>query len=95
MFAMQKGVFEARYANSGDPDHPASSDPCFISIYFMHVTKTRLYNIDPLQPYFYIVKLVFTGVHIIFLILLKTIDCGYPLEPPRRGGSNAHPQTML
>ena len=30
--------------------------------------KTRLYNFDPLKPHFYIVKLEFTGVYIIFLI---------------------------
>ena len=30
------------------------------------ITKTRLYNFDPLKPHFYIVKLVFTGVCIIF-----------------------------
>ena len=27
-----------------------------------NITKTRLYNFDPLQPHFYIVKLGFTGV---------------------------------
>ena len=27
--------------------------------------------------------------------MLKSIDCGYPLEPPRRGGSNECPQSML
>ena len=32
------------------------------------ITKTRLYNVDPLKPHFYIVKLGFTGVYIIFLI---------------------------
>ena len=25
----------------------------------------------------------------------KNIDCGYSLEPPRRGGSNEYPQSML
>ena len=49
----------------------------------MHITKTCLYNFDPLKPHFYIIKLGFTGVYIIFLFLLKNIDCGYPLEPPR------------
>ena len=29
------------------------------------ITKTRLYNFDPLKPHFYIVKLGFTGVYII------------------------------
>ena len=33
-----------------------------------HITKTYLYNFDPLKPHFYIVKLGFTGVYIIFLI---------------------------
>ena len=32
------------------------------------ITKTRLYNIDPRKPHFYIVKLGFTRVYIIFLI---------------------------
>ena len=34
-----------------------------------NITKTRLYNFDPLKPQFYIVKLGFTGAYIIFLIL--------------------------
>ena len=46
--------------------------------------KTCLYNIDPLKPHFYIVKLGFTGVYIIFLISAQNIDCGYSLEPPLR-----------
>ena len=33
-----------------------------------HITKTYLYNFYPLKPHFYIVKLGFTGVYIIFLI---------------------------
>ena len=32
------------------------------------IQKTSLYNFDPLKPHFYIVKLGFTGVYIIFLI---------------------------
>ena len=35
------------------------------------ITKTCLYNIDPLKPHFYMVKLGFTGVYIIFLISAK------------------------
>ena len=54
------------------------------------ITKTCLYNFDPLKPHFYIVKLGFTGVYVIFLISSKNIDCGYSLEPPRRGGSNEY-----
>ena len=59
------------------------------------ITKTCLYNFDPLIPHFYIVKLGFTGVYIIFLISALNIDCGYSLEPPRRGGSNEYPQSMF
>ena len=54
-----------------------------------NITKTYLYNFDPLKPHFYIVKLGFTGVYIIFLISAQNIDYGYLLEPPCRGGSNA------
>ena len=59
------------------------------------ITKTYLYNFDPLKPHFYIVKLGFTGVYIIFLISAQNIDCGCSLEPPRRGGSNEYPQSMF
>ena len=75
------------------------------------VTKTCLYNVDPLKPHFYIVKLGFTGIYIIFLISAQNIDCGYSLEPPRRcgskeytiyveavprrGGSKEYPQSMF
>ena len=47
-------------------------DECFCA----DITKTCLYNFDPLKPNFYIVKLGFTGAYIIFLFLLKNIDCG-------------------
>ena len=52
-----------------------------------NITKTCLCNFDPLKPNFYIIKLGFTGVCIIFF--------GYSLEPPRRGGSNEYPQSMF
>ena len=61
----------------------------------LHITKTCLYNSDPLKPHFYIVKLGFTGVYIIFLLLLKNIDCGYSLELPHRGGSSEYPQSVF
>ena len=44
---------------------------CFI-FYFLenriYITKTCLYNFDPCIPHFYIIKLGFTGVYIIFLV---------------------------
>ena len=67
----------------------------FDEVLLYDITKTRLYNVDPLKPHFYIVKLEFTGVYIIFLIPVQNIDCGYSLEPPRRGGSNEYPQSMF
>ena len=38
-----------------------------------------------------------TGVQINFPISAKkkNIDCGYSLEPPRKGGSNKYPQSMF
>ena len=35
------------------------------------------------------------NVLIFFLILAPDKDCGYTLEPPRRGGSNGYPQCMF
>ena len=31
----------------------------------------------------------------IFLIFAQNIDCGYSLEPHRRGGSNEYPQSIF
>ena len=63
-------------ANSVDPDQtPHSVCQCpfneMSGIHvngLMYITKTCLYNFDPLKPHFYIVNLGFTGVYIIFLI---------------------------
>ena len=52
------------------------------------ITKTYLYNFDPLKPHFYIVKLEFTGVYIIFLISAQIHRFGYSLEPPRTSTHN-------
>ena len=30
-----------------------------------------------------------------FHISAQNIDCGYSIEPPRRGGSNEYPQSMF
>ena len=39
----------------------------FCTSQLLHITKTCLYNFDPLKPHFYVVTLGFTGVCIIFL----------------------------
>ena len=49
----------------------------------MHHENMPIY-VDLLKPHFYILKLGFTGVYIIVL-MLKNIDCGFSLEPPRQG----------
>ena len=58
------------------------------------ITKTCLHNFDPLKPHFYIVKLGLKGLVIIYLFLLKNMDCVYLLELPR-GGSTNYPQSMF
>ena len=58
------------------------------------ITKC-LCNFDPLKPILYIVKLGFTGVHIIFLISAQKHRLWYSLEPPRRSGSTEYPQSMF
>ena len=42
------------------------SDDFPVIIESVNITKTCLYNFDPLKPHLYIVKLGFTGVYIIF-----------------------------
>ena len=61
----------------------------------LSIRKTCPCNIFPLKPHFYIEKLGYAGVYLFFLLLLQNIDCGYSLEPPRRGGSNVYPQSMF
>ena len=70
-----------------------------VAIWVYSITKTCLYNFDPLKPHFYIVKLGFTGVYIIFLISAQKHRLWVPvgtatLKPPRRG-SNEYPQSMF
>ena len=65
---------------------------CVLSLF---ITTTCLYNYDPLKPYFYIVKLGFTEVYIVFIISAQKHRLWYPLELPRRGGSNEYPQSMF
>ena len=59
----------------------------------MLITKTRLFNytenFTPKTENFQIKN------SDIFHISAENIDCGYSLEPPRRGGSNEYPQSMF
>ena len=52
-----------------------------------------IYVLEMYTPY--IEKLGFAGVNLFFLFLTQNIDCGYSIEPPRRGGSNVYPQSLF
>ena len=73
-------------------DTSASS---IMDVQILGITKTCLCYVDPLKPHFYIVKVGFTGVYIIFLTSAQNIDCGHSLEPPQWGSSNKYPQSMF
>ena len=60
-----------------------------------NIRKTCPCNVYTLEPHFYTTKMGYAGVYLFFLVLLQNIDCGYSLEPPRRGGSNVYPQFMF
>ena len=56
------------------------------------------YENIPIQIYrkFHLQKMkIFRKNSDIFHISAQNIDCGYSLEPPRRGGSNEYPQSMF
>ena len=58
------------------------------------VTKTRLYSniLRILPPKYENFQMKNSGN---FHISAQSIDCGYLLEPPHRGGSNEYPQAMF
>ena len=59
-------------------------------------SRKHTYTILTPLTHFYILKLGFTGVYTIFSYFCsKNIECGYSLEPPRRGGSNKNPQSVF
>ena len=57
------------------------------------------YENKPIQIYWKILPLKNENFQIknsyILHICDQNIDCGYSLEPPRRGGSNEYPQSMF
>ena len=67
----------------------------FVPSFGNFIRKTCPCNVYPLKPHFYTAKLGYAAVYLFFLFLLQNIDCGYSLEPPRRGGSNVYPQSMF
>ena len=61
----------------------------------LRCTFFSLVRFYPLKSYFYIVKLSLQVYTLFVLLLLKNLDCGYSLEPPRRCNSNEYPQSMF
>ena len=51
---------------------------------------SNILKFSPLKAESFQIKIL-----IFFLISAQNIDCGYSLEPPRRGGSNEYPQSMF
>ena len=58
------------------------------------ITKTCLYNFDPLKPHFYIVKLGFTGVYINFLTFVQK-HILWALARTASPRSNEYPQSLF
>ena len=59
-----------------------------------HYEKHAYINIVKISPRKQIENLQIKNFDI-FHVSAQNIDCGYSLEPPRRGGSNEYPQTMF
>ena len=57
-----------------------------------HITKTRLFKYI---ENFTTKNWKFSDKNWYFHISAQNIDCGYSLEPPRRGGSNDYAQSMF
>ena len=58
-----------------------------------NITKTRLFKY--IESFTTKIIENFQIKILIFLYFCSNIDCGYSLEPPRRGGSNEYPQPMF
>ena len=64
----------------------------------MKATSISHYENLPMQyseMFFRCKNLKISSFYSFFYIFAQNIDCGYSLEPPRRGGSNEYPQYML
>ena len=62
----------------------------------LFITKTSLYNFDPpFIPLLYYKTGVYRGIHYFSYFCSKNIECEFLLEPPRWGGSNEDPHSVL
>ena len=70
---------------------PLKFDYCCGKQSILSITKTGLFKyIKLLQPKKNQIK-----NSAIFIVFALNIDCGYSLEPPRRGGSNGYPPSVF
>ena len=76
----------------------------YVTVHIEHITKrfglARHYENTPIRIYWKFYhqkwkKKIQIKNFCILHISDQNIDCGYSLEPPRRGGSNEYPQSML
>ena len=59
------------------------------------LTKTRLFKYSYIENFRKLYRKFSDKNSDIFHISAQNIDCGYSLEPPRRGGSNEYQQSMF
>ena len=62
---------------------------------FAYCASRKHMILTPLNATFIKKNLGLQEYTLFFLFLLRNIDCGYWLEPPRRGGSNEYQQSMF
>ena len=73
-----------------------ASNPHYLRIRVVWSESSRKHAyiiLDPLNPTFIQKNWGLQGCTLFFIFQLRNIDCGYSLEPPRRGGSNEYPQS--
>ena len=87
--------YKTLHMHSSSSDIFSEKTVIIIGCLSLCITKTRLYNIELIKAHIYIAKLRLLQEYTFLLFLLKNIDWGYSLEPPRRGGSNEYPQSVF
>ena len=84
---MEDSNSDYRYVKLCDLDIPRGK-------WLRYITKTRLFKY--IENFTKKKKKKFSDKYSdIFHNSAQNIDCGYSLEPPRRGGSNEYPQSMF
>ena len=75
------------------PNHDATINHRLISK--VNITKTCPFNIQRCFRQVKLENFQWKNVDIFLPFAQTDIDCGYTLEPSRRGGSNEYPQSMF